>query len=362
MCDISFRVCIIWRPRKEVQAMQNNQTQRKNVVPVFFGCDQRFTPYFMVSLASLLDHVSARRKYEIHVLHTDINNETQDMIRAMAKPNVSISFDNVSETIDKIVANLPIRDYYSPSTYFRFVIARNFPQYDKAVYIDSDTVVVDDVAKLFDTPLGNAFVAAVPEAVMANIKDAGDYSEKVLGINRFKYFNAGMIVINSKQWRERDVLGQFLTLIGYYNFVVAQDQDYLNVICKNKVHYLPRRWNMETIKQWKIDRKQLGIVHYAFAAKPWQNINCYYGDIFWKYASQLPVYMQIKADFAKITNERLEQINSVVDNVCKICREEIARNDNFIRRVSTKKGAKPLTSEPAMAELVTRLRAQTALN
>jgi lipopolysaccharide biosynthesis glycosyltransferase len=283
------------------------------------------------------------------------------MILSMAKPNVSIQFDDVSELIGQIVASLPIRDYYSPSTYFRFVIASHFPQYNKALYIDSDTVIVDDVAKLYDAPIGNSYVGAVPEAVMSTIKDAGDYAERVLGINRYKYFNAGMLVINCKQWREHDVLGQFLVLIGYYNFVVAQDQDYLNVICKNKVHYLPRRWNMETIKSWNIDRKKLGIVHFAFAAKPWQDINCYYSDIFWKYASTLPVYMGIKAAFAEITPEKLKSIERVVDSVCQTCRDEIARHDNFLRRVESKKGAKPLTADPALAELVGRLRVHASV-
>ena len=342
--------------------MSNTNQPKNNVVPVFFGCDQRFTPYLMVALASLLDNVSARRKYAIHILHTDINDDTQRMICAMAKSNVTIEFDNVANVIDAIIGSLPIRDYYSPSTYFRFVIASNFPQYDKALYIDADTAIVDDVAKLYDIPLGNAYVGAVPEAVMANIKDAGDYSEKVLGINRFHYFNAGMLVINSVAWRKYDVLGQFLTLIGFYNFVVAQDQDYLNVICKNKVKYLPRRWNMETIKNYHISRNHYGIIHYAFAAKPWQDINCIAGDYFWKYASRVPSFMEIKAGFAAVTSERLEQINAVVASVCETCRKEIARQDNFLRRVDSKRAAKALiTAQPVvMAELVDRLRAHSA--
>nr|MCR5348554.1 hypothetical protein [Bacilli bacterium] len=249
----------------------------------------------------------------------------------------------------------------SPSTYFRFLIASHFTQYDKAVYIDADTAIVDDVAHLYDTQLGNAYVAAVPEAVMSSIEDCGLYAEKVLGISRYRYFNAGMLVINSKAWRANDVLGQFLPLVGYYNFVVAQDQDYLHVICKNKVHYLPRRWNVETIKDWHIDRKHLGIIHYAFAAKPWQDINCFYGDLFWKYASRTECYMEIKAGFASITPERLASINGVVANVCRIAREEIARSDNFIHRVDSKRLAKPLTTEPTLAELVSRLRVHAAV-
>ena len=70
----------------------------------------------------------------------------------------------------------------------------------------------------------------------------------------------------------------------------------------------------------------------------------------------LPVYPEIKAAFAAVTNDKLEAIRLVVESVCETCRKEIKRNDNFIRRVNTKKGAKPLFAEPELSELVTRLR------
>ena len=166
-----------------------------------------------------------------------------------------------------------------------------------------------------------------------------------------------MLVINCDAWRKNDILSQFLFLIGYYNFVVAQDQDYLNVICKNKVHYIPRRWNMETLHPWNIPENNLGIIHYAFVAKPWQDINCLYGYYFWKYASTLPVYDTIKAGFAAVTAEKLASINAVTTNVIEACENEIARNDNFIHLVEKNKTAKPLLSQPQLAELVTRIRA-----
>ena len=335
--------------------MANNS---KPIVPVFFGCDQRFTPYMGVALVSMLDHVSPRRKYEIHILHTDINEATQAKYVALAKPNVSIQFHNVSDDISSIVDGLPIRDYYSASTYFRFVIAANFPQYDKALYIDCDTCINADVAQLFDVNIGDNYVGAVPEAVMNTMEPAGAYAERVLGINRRKYFNAGMMLINSKQWRKNDVLGQFINLVSFYNFVVAQDQDYLNVICKNKVHILPRKWNMEAIRSWRVPPKDISIIHYAFAAKPWHDINCLYGQYFWKYASKSPDYMEIKAAFAAVTPEALERENNVAPSVLATCEAEIERNDNFLCRINNHRYSKVLKSNgPVFQELVQRLRA-----
>ena len=303
----------------------------KPVVPVFFGCDNRFVRYMSVALKSLIDHTASNRKYEIHILHTDIDEENQSKVLSMSKKNVKIAFDNIDEDIRNIIAELPLRDYYSASTYFRLVIATRFPQFEKAVYIDSDTAVIDDVAKLYDVNLGNKLVAAVPEAVMASIDECGRYAEKVLGINRFRYFNAGMLVINCAKWREVNVLQQFIDLVHFYDFVIAQDQDYLNVICKDKVLYLPRRWNMECIHAWHIGPKRRSIIHYAFAAKPWHDVTTLYGHYFWESAAKTPFFYDIKKDYASYTLEQLEAENHVAVSVAANCIREIERPDNFLK-------------------------------
>ena len=305
---------------------------KKTVVPVFFGCDDRFVPYMCVALRSMIDRTSSNRRYEVHILHNDICAENQAKVCSMAKRNVKIVFDNIDDDIRSIVSKLPIRDYYSASTYFRLVIADKFKQFDKAIYIDSDTAVVEDVAKLYDIHIGNKYVGAVPEAVMSHINECGLYAEKVLGIRRQRYFNAGMIVINCKAWREVDVLQQFIDLVGFYDFTIAQDQDYLNVICKDKVYYLPRRWNMECIRPWRISEKRRGIIHYAFAAKPWHDVTTIYGQYFWEAAAKTPYFMEIKSAYAAYTPEQLHKENQVAVTVAANCMKEVHRPDNFLKR------------------------------
>ena len=313
---------------------------KKSIVPVFFGCDDRFTRYMSVALQSMIEHTSSSRRYEVHILHNDISKENQAKILTMAKRNVRIVFDDIDDEIRDIIHQLPIRDYYSASTYFRLVIAKAFPQFDKAIYIDCDTAVVDDVAKLFDISIGDKYVAAVPEAVMVAIDECGRYSEEVLGINRRRYFNAGMIVINSKKWREVDVLQQFIDLVHFYDFTIAQDQDYLNVICKDKIYYLPRKWNMECIHSWNVPPKERGIIHYAFAAKPWHDVTTIYANYFWEAAAKSPFFYDIKRDYAAYTLEQLMAENNVAFTVANNCIKEINRPDNFLKRCKQRAAAK----------------------
>lgn len=155
--------------------------EKMNKIPVFYACDDNFVKYTMVSLQSMMDHASKEAQYEIHVLHTNISEEMQKKMHAMENANFSVQFDHVTEYLHSIQEKLPLRDYYSKTTYFRLFIAEMFPEIDKAIYIDSDTVVLGDIAQLYAYDLGDAYVGACREQVMIQEEVYGTYVEKVRG-------------------------------------------------------------------------------------------------------------------------------------------------------------------------------------
>ena len=76
---------------------------------------------------------------------------------------------------------------------------------------------------------------------------------------------------------------QFVDLLAKYKFVV-QDQDYLNVICKNKVHYINGSWDkMPCVENMPLNK--INLIHYNLIWKP-QKADIPYGDEFWKYADK----------------------------------------------------------------------------
>nr|MCR5154275.1 glycosyltransferase family 8 protein [Lachnospiraceae bacterium] len=189
-----------------------------HVVPVFFACDNNFVKYMMVSIKSLADHTDPLRKYKIHVLHTDISAENQKRVKAMEQPNLTIEFNDVTERLERVKKKLLIRDYYSSTTYYRLFIADMFPQYDKVVYIDSDTVVLKDVYNLFRYKLGDNYVGAVHEQLVMRQDVFGRYVEDVMCVSRGAYFNAGVLLINSKIFRKKNMLKQFTDMLNTYSF------------------------------------------------------------------------------------------------------------------------------------------------
>lgn len=99
--------------------------EKMNKIPVFYACDDNFVKYTMVSLQSMMDHASKEVQYEIHVLHTNISEEMQKKMYAMENANFSVQFDHVTEYLHSVQEKLPLRDYYSKTTYFRLFYRGN---------------------------------------------------------------------------------------------------------------------------------------------------------------------------------------------------------------------------------------------
>ncbi len=305
-----------------------------NTVEIFFACDEAFLKYTMVSLASMIENAAAGREYHVHVLHTSIKEEAQSGILAMQNSDFKISFDNVSPYLDSIAAKLPLRDYYSNSTYYRLFIAEMYPELDKALYIDSDTVVTGDISELFDTDIENYDVAACREQAMVQADVYGSYVEVCLGLNRHAYFNAGVILINCKRFREKKVLDTFISLLGIYDCRVTQDEDYLNIICKDHVLFLPQYWNAEVFGEMEYPPEECRIIHYIMVSKPWHYRDCRLGDIFWKYAEKTPVYEEIKAVLDNYTDEQRAKDALSAENLAKLAESETNRPDTYVARIN----------------------------
>lgn len=257
----------------------------KREIPIFFATDDSYAPFLAVAINSMLDNASKEYFYKIFVLTTDLDEKLKNQILIEKTENSSIEFVSLKDELDKMSEIFHLRDYYSKETYYRFFIARLFPQYEKILYLDCDIIVLGDVSKLYNTDISDKYVAAAPEEVMAVVNTFGEYVEKTLDIQRDKYFNAGILLINAKKFRENNIEQQFVDLSKEYVFALTQDQDYLNVICKNNIKYLDLGWNKTSFENPAFT-DELKIIHYKIHHKPWHYTGIKYEEQFWKYAEK----------------------------------------------------------------------------
>ncbi|MFP6053294.1 glycosyltransferase family 8 protein [Helicobacter pylori] len=135
----------------------------------------------------------------------------------------------------------------------RFFFASLFPQYDKMIMFDVDTLFVNDISESFFIPLETHYFGAVREKdlIAMNRNSAKDLYElrqmhaKSIGVaDAFpnleeaqilfdNYFNAGFLALNLKSWREENLQNQ---LIGFF---LLKNEKLLLIVNKNiQRHFL----------------------------------------------------------------------------------------------------------------------------
>lgn len=278
----------------------------KNTVPVFMAVDDGYIPFLGVALKSVIENSSKENKYEIKILYTKVSEENKNKIKAYETENVSIEFVDLSSKLHEIEDKLYTRNYFSNTTYFRLFIPELYPEYDKAVYIDSDTVTLADIADLYNTDMGDNLIAGIPDGVVQAIPVFQEYVEKVVGVIDYNnYFNAGIIVMNLKALREYKFQEKFLYMLEKIKFEVAQDQDYMNRLCKGRVKLLGFEWN----RMPAMGKREgtINLVHYNLGCKPWYFDDVLYQEYFWKYAKETEFYDEIRAMKSKYTDADKEK-------------------------------------------------------
>ncbi|MBR4943046.1 MAG: hypothetical protein IKZ28_03360, partial [Clostridia bacterium] len=132
--------------------------------------------------------------------------------------------------------------------------------------------------------------------------------------------------------REEDFYGQFANLLQKYKFTLIQDEDYLNVLCQDRVLLLPRAWNKTPVGMDILERKDLRIVHFLMTWKPWRYGDIPYAEYFWEYAKQTEFYEEIRGMYEMTPISVAEKDKAQESGLQEMARREIAREDGYFKR------------------------------
>ena len=308
--------------------------QTKQTVPVFYAADEKYMPYLAVALASLKEVKSDKYHYAIHVLYTGDLNGYSKKIKKMEEENLSVEFVDVTADIDRIRDCMICRDYYTPAIYYRLLIPELFPQYDKVLYMDCDTVALTDIAELYSIDIGENYIGAVSDQAVAAVPAFREYTKNALGILAENYFNSGVIVMNLKKFREVNFYEKFGAVLRSYNFIIAPDQDVLNLICKDKVCYYEAGWNKMPIAGK--DEELPKLIHYNLTMKPWHYDGILYEEYFWAFAAKTEFLDIIKQAKASFTPEMAQKDTEGGKKLIELAQSEADNPNNFIRSVGLK--------------------------
>ncbi len=109
--------------------------------------------------------------------------------------------------------------------------------------------------------------------------------------------------MNLDELRKFKFQEKFLYLLETVKFSVAQDQDYLNRLCKGRTTIVSHDWNVMPYVNNETKPEDIKLIHYNFAYKPWHFEDVIYQEYFWKYAEKTEFYDEIM----KVRNSYTEE-------------------------------------------------------
>lgn len=251
------------------------------MIHIVCNIDQNYIEQCGVMLTSLFIH-NTNTQFSIHIINNGLSNEGTTKIKTIA--NNSLSNIYFYKTPQSLTENFPIKakDYLSIATYLRIFMSELLPaDIEKALYLDCDLLITDSIEDLWNTDMDNYAVAALKERPPFDTE-----FPSILGYPiRFSYFNAGVMLVNLKRWREINVAEQCKNFISTnYNKIKYHDQDVLNAILHEEVLFIDLRWNImdffltakpniqdERIPELRLAIKNPAIIHFAGPKKPWSH-------------------------------------------------------------------------------------------
>lgn len=205
------------------------------------AADEAYAPHAAAMMHSLISHHTPADVC-IHFLHEpQLPGAVVDRLRSMTgRMGAGLCFHSIP---DDDVAGLPDMGRISRVMWYRIFLPRLLPDVERVLYLDCDTIVMDDLRPLFATDLRDACLGAV-----ANVFEAGREGRvRGLGLDGpEQYFNSGVLLLNLDQWRREDSTARLLAHARANASRLAwPDQDALNVIFARRWRALHPRWNCQ---------------------------------------------------------------------------------------------------------------------
>jgi lipopolysaccharide biosynthesis glycosyltransferase len=196
------------------------------------GADERYALPMTVTLFSMLTHLCAGVVPEVVILDGGIEPGTRERVTGVlqkVRPDARLRWLTVD--MERFRGTFSNR-VFSKAAYLWLMLPDLLADQDRALYLDSDMLVLRDVLPLYRQTLGPGdFLAAVPDYDIGPEPDG------------WTFFNSGVALMNLAAWRASDLGGQVIANLHEHNLL--GDQATLNRLLRGRWVEMNYWWNVQ---------------------------------------------------------------------------------------------------------------------
>lgn len=252
-------------------------------IAIVLACDDRYAQHAAVAAASMLLCHTDSRPLHFYLFDDGITGVKKEMVERTIKDlkGLVTFIDTKGIAVDAYTSG-----HIHKAAYLRLLIAKLLPlAVAKALYFDTDLVVKDDVAKLWDFPLDGHPIGAVKDfGIMASSRMRRQKAESLGLPLGAPYFNSGVMIMDLAAFRKEGYGEKVLQCVTSHAYR-HHDQDGLNKVFMGNWSILPLRWNvippvfgmpLKVLKKGALRLEAIealqnpAVIHWAGRYKPWE--------------------------------------------------------------------------------------------
>jgi lipopolysaccharide biosynthesis glycosyltransferase len=258
-----------------------------SAIHVVTAVNDRFAEPLAVMLYSLLENKVSTNPVIIYIINSQISEENKSALSNTVKRfNAEIKYLTIDPTLyDDFVLN----QHLTQETYHRISIPDLLEKnIEKVIYLDSDMIIKEDITEIWDIDIDHYFLSAVIDA-WQGVKRLRHADLSIP--EESDYFNAGVLVLNLKKWREHNITNQIIDFMKKnQNIIRYPSQDPMNAILHDKWLQLDEKWNYQSKRLYFFPELRIepAVIHYTGNdSKPWWSSKHPLRDEYFKYLEKI---------------------------------------------------------------------------
>lgn len=265
-------------------------------IPIVFSTNDDFADLCSTAIWSIIKNGTKNNFYDIYVFYTRLSEINIEKIEKNNVDNAKIQCVDITKYIN--LDDFYEIDNYTYEIYYRYY-ASIILDYEKIIYLDSDIIVVNDIANLYNEDIKDSPIGVVRD--FTHYIDHSNFD-----------FNSGVMLINSKKFEELKIREKCIELIKNNNFKFP-DQAALNITCKDNAFLLKPKYNYQiSLTYYHRFKKEIRkskfkslfedeplVIHFSYITKPYNNIYSKYSKDFWECAKLTQYYDELVDKFLK---------------------------------------------------------------
>ena len=252
---------------------------------IALGFDDNYALPAGVTILSVINN-TLNYNLHFHLFVDKVSDLNIDKFKQLASDRITITLYTINSNFI-INPKTLVLHITTISTCIRFIIPDILSSIaDRIIYLDSDTICLQSLEKITKYCIDNYIAGVIPDDRAMQKEIATMYE-----INSEQYFNAGVLLINTKRWCDEKISQKAFNLVNSGKVFKYADQDVLNILLENKTLLLPIKFNTKIkisidAHQEKEIKPYTVILHYVSQNKPWFKV--YQSKIFKHYLNLSP--------------------------------------------------------------------------